>query len=138
MKTTRIVIALMMFCSLSVSAQQEYSLSPRKNMENGTISCPVHSVKAGETVVGGNFLPMLLEYVLAGGFNAVREDVSQGGDGDAVGSGKKGVHGAVTTAAAANETGLEGTALDGLVRKFGNVIGSGLAERFGFTAGAGA
>ena len=50
MKTTRIVIALMMFCSLSVSAQQEYSLSPRKNMENGTISCPVHSVKAGETV----------------------------------------------------------------------------------------
>ena len=116
----------------------EHRRSGYDNHVNAGVNYFLIGVKAGETVVGGNFLPMLLEYVLAGGFNAVREDVSQGGDGDAVGSGQKVVHGAVTTAAAANETGLEGTTLDGLVRKFGNVIGSGLAERFGFTAGAGA
>lgn len=40
----------MLFCSLSVSAQQEYSITPRKNMENGAVNCKVQSAKAGTLV----------------------------------------------------------------------------------------
>ena len=77
---------------------------------------------------------MLFGNGFAGGFNPVREYVSQGGDGDAVRGFQEVVHGSVAASATTDETGLEGTAVNGLVRQFGDVIGAGLAERFLFVA----
>ena len=99
------------------------------------------SVKAREAMILRDFLSMFLGDGLAGGLDPVGEHVAKGGDGDAVRRGEEIAHGTGAAAAAADETGLEGTAVDGLVRQFGNVVGTGFPERgdlgFLFPAGAG-
>ena len=64
----------------------------------------------------------------------VGEDVAEGGDGDAVRGGEEVAHGAVAAAAAADEAALEGTAVDGLVRQFWDVVGTGFLQRGEFVA----
>lgn len=48
-KASRLFIALMVFCSLSASAQQ-YEINPRSGMKNGVVTSRVTAASAGETV----------------------------------------------------------------------------------------
>ena len=91
-------------------------------------------VEAREAVLGGHHLAEFPFDGFARIPDPVGEDVAEGGDGNPVRGGEEVAHGAVAAAAAADQAALEGTAVDGLVRQFGDVVGTGFLQRGEFVA----
>ena len=86
-------------------------------------------IKADEAVLGGNILIVLLLEVLAQALETICEGVTQSRNLDAVSGSQKVDNGTRTTAAAADNTGLELLAVDSLVRQLGDIVLSGLLQR---------